>query len=492
MARQEQEVATPTSVSIPQTMSKDESTTTNKAQDSRQMMANSSIVSNGLSHPSKEALNNNDDDVAHLTFEELIELIEQLQQRASALKSGDTAPQSVRTQCFYRVLAENYSKNGKASKQLFGPFFDIPERIDGQGTSSVLRSRLPVENFDLFLEQNKNLSFIVYLTYEQNRPTHDIGTEPRERGDLPEKVNESIRPVSKALLSALETVLGSCEEYASILGLLRRQGELDAPYLFMYHLRSTLDEIAQKLQPVARQHLYLFKDHVHAIHGQSFADADAMISRGFVTPSFLEYLFKPGEVLVQRSGKHYRGWQSSSWPRKKFTERLSRSAVQRLKYRLPVSRRSGKDSSKDITHDMLLVHHWSIDVWHWDFNVSFQRRMDTLNFAITEEETDFRRERQAYEMGPSEAAMKTEVGDPDRIYIADLTVLPIRFAPHDVVERLRRRGRTFWNCRTRRMVSYQEEKSTAAESSVSVLTMRVIHPNGVILYSHPIALLLEA
>ncbi|KAJ8119707.1 hypothetical protein ONZ43_g3401 [Nemania bipapillata] len=52
------------------------------------------------------------------------------------------------------------------------------------------------------------------------------------------------------------------------------------------------------------------------------------------------------------------------------------------------------------------------------------------------------------------------------IPIRDLEVFPIRFAPDEVVKKLRERGRTFWKCRVRSFVSYEENAIDGQENTV--------------------------
>jgi hypothetical protein len=43
--------------------------------------------------------------------------------------------------------------------------------------------------------------------------------------------------------------------------------------------------------------------------------------------------------------------------------------------------------------------------------------------------------------------------------ICSLNVFPLEYAPDSVLDLLKRRGNTFWECRARRLVSYHGERS---------------------------------
>lgn len=35
---------------------------------------------------------------------------------------------------------------------------------------------------------------------------------------------------------------------------------------------------------------------------------------------------------------------------------------------------------------MVIMHHWNIEAWHWDFDGNFQRRCDVLKFTTQAED----------------------------------------------------------------------------------------------------------
>lgn len=51
--------------------------------------------------------------------------------------------------------------------------------------------------------------------------------------------------------------------------------------------------------------------------------------------------------------------------------------------------------------------------------------------------------------------------------IQELDVYPIRFADHEVIEALRKRGKMFWECRWQKYVCYHGDAATRAQSPVS-------------------------
>ncbi|KAK7226789.1 hypothetical protein V2G26_014792 [Clonostachys chloroleuca] len=69
------------------------------------------------------------------------------------------------------------------------------------------------------------------------------------------------------------------------------------------------------------------------------------------------------------------------------------------------------------------------------------------------------------------------------VEIADLNIMPLQYAPKETHEHLRKRGETFWKCRKRRLVSYEQERKdgTHARGVVDFSTFIELHP-----YKQPI------
>ncbi|KAI9687859.1 MAG: hypothetical protein M1822_001940 [Bathelium mastoideum] len=428
------------------------------------IMPNRSTAS-GKRHDSEidllTVLNN---DVSNMSTEELQSCLRDLQARAKRLKTGHEQEKKppCRYQILYRILHEqtSVSKNGrdKVGKILSPPFFDPPEQIYGQGNSRTLRCKAPVQNFELFLEQNKDISFIVYRTYisdhEDQSSAGKLLNGHKQEADIPIPVEESIRPVSHDLLHALESILESREEYADMLQKLRGSLELHAPYLFMYHNRRDLDAFRDGLQQQAKEQFTLFSNFVVQQHGSTYASADSMISQGNISTAYVDYLFKPGDVLISRHNNGYRGWVASSWARRVHVERVSRTVAEAQKKGAPMSLYGSRAASKRMANDTVVVHNFSIQAWFWDFDGNFQRKDELLKFSIQAEEKQAKlsksSESRGYVKSPEEADQANDEGVP----IDGLTVFPISFASPGVITQLRQRGKVFWQCRVRRYVSY--------------------------------------
>ena len=254
------------------------------------------------------------DNISEMDVVELQNYIKRLQAKANTLGAGKTEPPASRYQILYRIMHEDGS-GGKVKTILSPPFFDTPECVMGQRNAWVLRCRVPVDNFDLYLEQNKDISFLVYKTYIAPQSHRLTDSSMSDNKDITPQINESIRPISPHLIGALELMLKSREEYAEMLQSFKSNSEIHAPYLFMYHHRHALDAIRNGMDALSREQLSLFSGYVAQNYGYNYATADALISQGKIMPEYVNYLFKPGDILVRHRGDEYEGWVARTWPR---------------------------------------------------------------------------------------------------------------------------------------------------------------------------------
>ncbi|KAI1122575.1 hypothetical protein F5Y10DRAFT_71376 [Nemania abortiva] len=417
-----------------------------------------------LAPPSDSQLDN---DILGLDLVELQNYITRLEQRAKDLgASGVSKPQPAFTyRTLYRILGyESTPKSsndpGGLKRVLSPPFFDPPEWI-GSSHKGTLRCSIPVENFDLFLEKNKDISFIVYQTYVAPNPTHQ-GTWTQPSDVLKFKIDESIEPITEELVEAVKVLLTSKEEYASLWENFKSNRELLAPYLFVYHQRPDWNELRASVTQSSQEQLTMLWDYIIQSHGDEFAAADACISDGKITSAYIQYLFKPGDILVEKKGSFYLGWLSKTWAKYVDTYQTTRGQAMNMNAtgsQIPLY--GTKEASKRMAGEKLWVQNWNVWGWHWDFDGNFQRRDGRLAFSVAEEKTPSSQTASKLKM----TAQESESGY-IAIPIGDLRVFPLRFAPDDVAKQLRRRGKTFWKCRVRCFVSYEEKTIDGQENTV--------------------------
>lgn len=399
-----------------------------------------------------------DADVLDLDVMELQSFISRLQDRAKQMGAAQTeSGPTYSWRILYRLLEEKLFAGKEIRKDLSAPFFDPPQWMSGQDKKGKLQCELPVDNLELFLEKNKDISFIVYRTYFV--PSTLNGTVPHRRWNrtkLPElTINETIQPITEDLSDAIEMVLSSKPQYADIRDGYQKIPELHAPFLFVFHQRDEWSTIRDSLTPSCQDQMSLFWDYVIQNYGEEYAAADASISRGEISSKYLKYLFKPEDVLVQRKQDHYSGWVARSWARQVRTYTTTRSEANTImKKGIARPFYGTTDAADQLSTEKVTVQDWNIDAWRWEFDGNFQRRNTTLTFSIIAGE----------EPGDGNAGQglsKSRGLNParDSIAISDLEVIPLQYASKEIVAQLRRRGKAFWKCRNRCLVSYQGKEN---------------------------------
>lgn len=408
--------------------------------------------------------------------------IGRLAKRAAYLKTASISkPQPThRHLTLYRIHSYRKTSESRYNVQssldarepiLSAPFLDAPEWI-GSVDTGTLHCKVPIQNFDLFLEKNKDIAFIIFKTYATQRPEPDRIV--RETDDVPDiTVKESIKPITRELVEAVNLVLGSQDKYGDLWYDFQETSELAAPYLFVFHQRGYPDTLSDTAKQTSREQLTSLWNHVIQKHGDEYITADASLSIGKITSDTIKFLFKPGDILIQRKGDFCLGWVAESWAKHvktcQNTREKARAAINRTSQNTLYGT---ENASREMAIERVWVQSWTIPAWNWDFDGNFQRKHQELSFSIvTENDPD---------PGPGPGTVyaskaRTEDAPPtsEDIPISGLEVFPIQYASQEVIQQLRRRGKAFWKCRNRKLVSYENRGNDSQDNTVSN-TLRVI------------------
>ena len=421
-------------------------------------------------------------DPSQLDLQKLQEYIELLQVKAREYETAQKEKAPSRYQIIYRIKRKDTINDRKSSKTVekYLPFFDHPEWVKGQGTARRIQSNLPLNNFDLYLEKNKDVAFIVYRNFDidstsivakprTDPPTNDAGTH------LPQYSSETIRPVNEDLIEAIRLLLGSRHEYTEILREFSKSYELAAPYLFIYHSRKSLEDFQNSLPLPAKAQLSLLLEYVTEEYADEYSAADYSLSQGKISPVHVRYLFKPGDLLVSRvDGQYYMGYVSTSWPKIHLTKKVSRMQANSSGNGTGLSLYGSQDADERMSTDTVTIHVCRVNAWHWAFDGNFQRIHNDLELELPAIEDD---ENATDVKGKSIVATQGKEHKPrlGKRNISDLNVFPMQYASAELVEKCRRRGKTFWKCRTRNYVSYQDSGMESIQNLVSAFA---IHSQG--------------
>lgn len=139
-----------------------------------------------------------------------------------------------------------------------------------------------------------------------------------------------------------------------------------------------------------------------------------MFSRGMVSNATIEYLIRPGDVLVEKNGDNVIGHVATSLPIGPEGDYFPHL--------------SSNTKRKETTI-------WKVQSRSHSYTGTFGMFSSTLDIKFPARPKDFSVE----------------------IEITNLNVVPLLYASDNVRQTLQRRGETFWKCRRKRLISYRGE-----------------------------------
>lgn len=371
----------------------------------------------------------------------LVEQIELLQFRLKHCENTDNH-RVPRYQYLYRLHDDTRDDDGSnplddhSRQQIFS---DFPEIIYDQQGGARLRSNSPIRDLDSFLARNPGISFIVIQDYKK-------GLE-RERGEdesirvLP--FSESIYPVAEGLKGVLESIFEEKPDWKTGEEPNCKENEIHAPFLFIYHCRNEFGLLRAKLPESHKLHLDLLLRYIEERFGDEYDYVDSLLARNMISPCLVHYLFKPGDVVVKKAEENYTGFIAKSWTRIDYE--MSKDTI--------------LDAPASISKSSLFPY-MAINAWSLIFDGSFVKSYDHLKIHFPQ-----MREARKFSDAERDHSSESIMNIPQPI--SDLSVFPIHYAPEVILQRLKRRGETFWKCRTKRLVSYTDTSTARNADMVS-------------------------
>jgi hypothetical protein len=383
--------------------------------------------------------------------------ISYLQEKVLKLEGKPADPVASKYHILYRIekdqmprgAGRGWDRDEDYRSPWMGTFTDPPEVIHNSMGSPHLRCNDRVTSLELYLALNKEISFVVFQNFKRSverRPSN-------AKYGRPEPFSETILPVSEDLKEIFEEML-SGREFSSMYHGYQASREVKTPYLFVYHNRSKVAEMRHGLSSVSQQQLDLFMAYVNETCGEEYAAADTLLSNGRIRPEYFQYLFKPNEVLVSNDNKQYTGYVAVDWP------------VQCEGYEGYL----GSEQS----------YPWTIRGQTWEFDGSFCRKWELLEFQMPEPEHATKKpvsrewtphhNSMAHSFGQeaAEDSFSAQINLDKECAIADLAVFPIKYASNELIQMLRKRGETFWKFRGPQYVSYHATEEENFQTMVRI------------------------
>jgi hypothetical protein len=332
--------------------------------------------------------------------------------RSRQARQGNPSSLPPRYLVIHRVQCEG-GENHARHKQV-SDYTDIPRLFAGDSKASAVRGRRTFSNIEEHLEENPEISIVIYKTYSCNE-YHEVVKDQFERLPVPKNIEFDVIAQLRSYFFSLkndgphaaslseEMTINSNELKEAMANLEAASPEtmanwqdarnMKAPYLHLYHCRGSMQEQASEmLDAMQEAHIRVLLEYVENAFGREYADADAQFAHGLVSRLHFPKLFGPNEVVVTSKSDQPLAYVSESCPEAD---------------RLPLD----------------------LSCWSWTFDGMFRRERTSLS-------VDW----------PSPMATT--------IQITDLSTYPLKYDTFGLEKRLRSRGEEFWKCRKRNFISY--------------------------------------
>jgi hypothetical protein len=344
-------------------------------------------------------------------LKKLMERIERLEMENRALRSVT----GVRTQS---LVLEPTAPAWKTLYRLDDGRVSLSEpwaTFDSDRSRTTLNIKMPLADPGRWLEkqEQEGIAFVVFKDYSTT-VTHKPGASDVHDNIMPAPVpeGESIRLISEPMIKAFKAYAKIHSELIAHFPDLDPTEEIHAPYRFWYHCRS--NDPLRPLPPEHKELMELVTDWIEANYGEIYRNADERLSLGLVSEDLLDYLVRPGDVLVTKSEDRFVGYMASSWTKP-----------------TPMSPRANTG------HDDVVSLSRSVDCWHWEYDGVFYRKHSSMQIELKLPKSM------------------------NEVQIHKLNVFPLRYTNASIQARLKadlgKRGNMQWSCRGQKLVEYLDE-----------------------------------
>lgn len=180
-------------------------------------------------------------------------------------------------------------------------FLDQPWVVESGPFDTHLRGSQPINNFELYLERNKEIAFIVYKHYECcARP---VNLPPREQGEIGLGIDasfllqrEEISLIAPELKEALVQIADVALE-----GIPHPDFEdsrkILYPYIWYFHRRADIRQEIDELPPATRLYVDCFRDYIESRMEEEWQNVKMLMREGKISAQYMEYLMVSNPVI---------------------------------------------------------------------------------------------------------------------------------------------------------------------------------------------------
>lgn len=302
-------------------------------------------------------------------------------------------------------------------------YIDEPTWLVGPNQEVILTANFPLTDPNGYLGQKKKAAFVVVKTYTPDQQVSALQKACREKRALPrpKPSYEGIRLISGGMIEAAENFFRRQQKFDTDFPNFNVRKAIGAPYLCWYFYRS--EDAFSGMRPDHRRYMELLTGEMEKSCGDMYRKINSQLERQVVSPQTIEFLFRPGDVLLSKEDGKQEGFVA-------LGQAIPKEGQQKLPGK--IEDWSGRANNDDVQKNYT----WTIDAWSYQYDGHFYKAEHTqatslkihLNVSHYEKE----------------------------VPMSDLNLLPLAYAEKAFAERLAERGRIFWSCRRKKLVSYQE------------------------------------
>ena len=288
-----------------------------------------------------------------------------------------------------------------------------------QEGDATLRSQFLVPDSREYIKKKGGIDFVIYKFYTKVHQQSAVKAALRDSEPLPEPESayQHILLNSDDMVDAVQTLFASYPTLRMEFPKVHRDQQLESPFIWWYHCRKL--HAGRNPRSVESPLVAKLTDWIEINYAATYNAVDDQFRRGRVSGSSMEYFMRSGQVIVSDDNGLVRGYQAISRPTLAEDTLHDRDEISAAKRQ----------------------QRWNVRAQRLDYSGEF--RCTSIQLPVK---------------------LETDTKD-EEVDIASLAVLPLEHVSHDVRERLLRRGKMFWKCRDRQLVSY-EGKSVAGGHGV--------------------------
>lgn len=184
-----------------------------------------------------------------------------------------------------------------------------------QGKRVLLRGQFPVSDPRKYVEKKGNVAFTTYKCYsvQHQRIIIENAMKANEPLPKPELVRQDILLNSDEMIRAMRSYFSQFSSFRTEFPELDVNKRICEPYIWWYHYRK--HNTTANLQPRQARLVTTLTDWIEANYGSHYDSIDRQFCNGRVSQRSMEYLIRPGDILISNSDSGLDGFVAKRRPR---------------------------------------------------------------------------------------------------------------------------------------------------------------------------------